>query len=289
MEENTSNMFTLLPMNQRFSLKPGETYEGSITVVNPADATSNFAYKAEVTPYSVIAKEHSDYDMSLAEETNYTYLAKWIKIEEPTGEVKPNESKKVKFTITVPEDAPGGGQYATIAVSSNQSNTSSKGVNVQNVFEMASIIYGTVDGETIHKGEILENNVPDFAVSTPIKLSALISNDGNVHEDATFSISVSDYFSGRVILPTEEDEGIYGEVVMPETTRFIEREVDNLPALGAIKVNQTIYYQGVSSSIEKVILICPIWFLVLVILTIAAIIATIVHLVKKHRKKAVAI
>ena len=284
--EEDENMFTVLPMSQRFSLQAGKTYEGDITVVNPADAKTDFAYKATVAPYSVTENDHDDYTISLANESSYTAISKWIKIDEPTGKIKPNESKKVHFTITVPENAPAGGQYAAISIASDQSSDNSEGVNVKNVFEMASIIYATVDGETVHDGEILENNVPGFIVNPPAKVTAMISNKGNVHEDATFVITVSDFFTGNVILPTEEDDGNYSEIVMPETTRYIEREVSNLPALGIVKVNQTIYYNGKSSTVEKDILICPIWFMALVLLTIAAIVTTIVFLVKKHRKKA---
>ena len=200
MEDNNENMFTLMPMSQSINLKPGETYEGSITVVNPTDAKSDFAYKVSVTPYGVSGE---DYTAILDPQyiTERTSMSKWIKIEEPTGKVKPNESKEVKFTIKVPENAAGGGQYATIAVTSDQEASGSDGVAVQNVFEMASIIYATIDGEIIHEGSILENNVPQFVTSAPITLSARIENKGNVHETATFTIEVSDFFTGNVILP----------------------------------------------------------------------------------------
>lgn len=283
-----SNMFTVLPMSQRFNLEPGKTYEGEITVVNPVDAKSDFKYKAEVAPYGVKQNEdnpRSEYEIDLTTDSKYTSMSKWIKIKEPTGSVKPNESKKVEFTITVPENVPAGGQYAAITISSDMESAAGEGVAVQNVFEMASIIYGLVNGETKHDGEILENNVPGFVVSTPIALSALISNNGNIHEDATVVISVKDFFSGRVILPTEEDEGQYTELIMPETTRFIERQVSNLPMLGVVHINQSIYYQGTVKTEEKDVIICPIWFMALVVVTLAAIVTTIVMTVKRHRKK----
>lgn len=277
-----NNMFTILPMSQRFSLKAGETTEGSIKIVNPADATEDFSYKVTVTPYGVVGE---DYTADLLSDSARTSISKWIKIEEPTGKIKPNETKEIKFTINVPEDAPPGGQYATIAVSSNADANNSEGVAVQNVLEMASIIYGTVAGEIKRGGEIIENNVPGFVVTTPAKLSALIKNDGNIHTDASFVISVSDFFTGNVILPTEEETGQYSELIMPETTRFIEREISHLPSLGVIKVSQTIYFNGKSSTVEKDMIICPIWFMALVALTLGSIIFTIVHIIRKHRKK----
>ncbi|MBQ3293108.1 hypothetical protein IJG93_02275 [Candidatus Saccharibacteria bacterium] len=275
------NAFTILPMSQRFQLKAGETTKGSIKIVNPADATEDFSYKVSVSPYGVAGE---DYEADLVTDSEHTAIAKWIKISEPTGTIKPNETKEVEFTIEVPADAPAGGQYAAIAVSSDNATEQGSGVAVQNVFEMASIVYGTVAGESHHEGEVLENNIPGFVVAPPVTLSALINNEGNVHADATFVIAVSDFFSGRVILPTEEDEGEYSEIIMPDTTRRIEREVSNLPSLGAVKISQTIYYNGVATPQEKVVIICPIWFLALVIATIVAIITTIVRIVIKHKK-----
>lgn len=279
--------FTIMPMSQRISLTAGETYEGSITVVNPADATEDFAYKTKITPYGVVGE---DYKADLMSTSKYTSMAEWIQIEEPTGKVKPNESKKINFKIKVPENAPAGGQYATIAVSSDQSNNATSGVAVQNVFEMASIIYATVAGDTKHEGEILDNYVPSFVLSGPVKLTASISNNGNIHETATVVITASDFFTGNVILPNEEVDGQFSEIIMPDTTRYIEREVSNLPALGVVKVSQTIYYLGKEPSVvEKNIIICPVWFLLLLILTFIALISTIVFIIRKHlRRKKVA-
>lgn len=284
MEETNENMFTVMPMSQTIKLKPGEKYQGSIKVVNPTDAKSDFAYKTSITPYGV---QGEDYTALLDERaiSDRTSMSKWIKIEEPTGKVKPNETKEVKFTIDVPENAAGGGQYATITITSDLEADNSEGIGVQNVFEMASIIYATVDGDIIHEGKVLENNVPSFVTSTPITVSALIENTGNVHESAVFTISVSDFFTGNVILPTEENTGTYSEIIMPETTRNVEREVSNLPALGIVKVKQSINYKGEVSTVEKDVFICPVWFLILIIATIAAIVTTIVLIVKKHRKK----
>lgn len=277
-----NNSFTILPMSQRFSLDPGKTYKGKITIVNPADASSDFEYVASVSPYSVVGE---DYTADFVTQTNHSEISKWIKISEPTGKVAPNESKDIEFTIKVPVDAAAGGQYATINVSSNSADSSDDGVSVQNVFEMASVVYANVSGEIVHDGEILDNHVPGFSAVTPVTLSAIISNRGNVHEDATFIIAVSDVFTGRVILPTEEDAGQYNEIIMPDSTRKIERNISNLPAIGLVKVSQTIYYNGDVSIVEKNVFICPIWFMILVLMTIAAVITSIVMIVRHHHKK----
>ena len=278
--ENAS--FTVLPMSQRFSLEPGKTYSGRISVVNPANASKSFFYNASVLPYGVT---DGDYTADLATRNNRTLIVDWVTILEPSGEVSPNETREIEFTITVPETAPAGGQYAAIAVSFDTDDESSDGVMVDSVFELASLIYADVAGETVRSGEILENNVPSFVLSTPVTLSALISNGGNVHEDATFLISVSNVFTGEVILPNEESSGRFNELIMPETTRLVMREVNDLPAFGVVNVKQTVYYQGEVSEVSRDVVICPIWFMALVVATFVAIVVAIIGIIIKYKHK----
>ena len=276
------HIFTLTPMNQDIDLEAGQTYSGSITVVNPSDATTDFSYKVSVSPFNMVGEE---YTVDLATEYNRSMITKWITIENSSGTLKPNESGEIKFTIKVPEDAPAGGQYAAIIVTSDNASSGDEGLSVQSVLEMASIIYGRVAGETTHGGEILENKIPSFAVTTPVVLEAKIRNDGNVHDYANYTITVTDFFTGNVILPTEENDGHYSEVIMPESTYHSQREINNLPAVGVVKVTQTIRFNGVPATAESTIIICPIWFMALILLTISAIVATIVAIVKKNRKR----
>lgn len=276
--------FTLSPMSQDIELTPGQIYSGDITISNPADATSDFNYKVAVDPFSVIGL---DYTVDLLTEHSRSIMTKWITIPEPTGTLKPNESKKIPFTITVPENVPAGGQYAAIAVTSDNNSPNEDGLAVQNVLEIASIIYAKVDGETNHNVQILENNIPGFSITPPVMLTAMLKNDGNIHEYATYTITVSDFFTGQVILPTTENDGRYSEVIMPETTYFSQRQISNLPTVGVVKVSQTIRMGGEVSVQEGNIIICPIWFMFLVLATLIALITTIVALIKKHRRRKV--
>ena len=298
---DANNYFTVTPMSQRMSMKPGETYTGSILVINPVNSTEDFEYRVYVAPYGV---EGQDYKANLTTETTRTQLARWITFEEESGVIEPNGSKEVKFTVKVPENAPGGGQYAAVVVSKNTATgTKEANVAVNDVFELASLIYGQVDGETVHKGEIVENNVPGFVTGAPIVLGALITNEGNIHESATIIIKATNYFTGEVIVGetdsndearvdetsgvSAENEGeTYTELVMPETTRYIQRDImNNLPALGVVQVEQTIYYEGAISREVRNVIVCPVWFLAMVGVTAGMIVAAVVRIVMRHKKR----
>lgn len=277
-----NNTFTVLPMSQDLKLAAGDVYEGEITVANPASATEDFSYVIGVAPYGVQGEE---YVADLVTETNRTQIAKWITIEESEGTVSPNGTAKVKYKITVPENAPAGGQYAAITVGSNPDASQGEGVAVQNIFEMASLIYAEIEGETVHDGGVLENNVPGFITSTPMTVTALLDNNGNVHEKATIQIGVKNTITGEVILPTGENAGSYGDIIMPETAHLVSHEIDGLPIVGVVDVSQTVYYNGETSTNEQTVVICPIWFMATVAVVIGAIIGIIVRMVVKRRRR----
>lgn len=281
--KNMENAFTILPMSQNFTLEPGSTYTGSITIVNPVNSANDFSYSVSVSPYSVIGE---DYQADIINTSTFSQIVDWITIAEPTGTIAPNEAREVEFTIKVPENAYAGGQYATILVSQDASKQGSEGVSINNVFALASIIYANVSGEVIHESKIIENNVPEFSTSTPISVSALLSNGGNIHETAIVALSATNNITGEKIFPTEENQNNrFSEIVMPETTRFVSRQIDNLPPIGIVKVEQTIYYGNEVSTVTKDLVICPVWFMFLVILGIFGIISGIIATIKHHRHK----
>ena len=72
---------------------------------------------------------------------------------------------------------------------------------------------------------------------------------------------------------------------MPETTRYITRNIDNLPPLGIVKVEQTIYYNNEVSTVVKDIILCPVWFIFLVVLVFMSIAGFIFAAARHHRRK----
>lgn len=281
-----SDMFTVTPMSQKIELVAGEAYEGAIIVANPANATRDFGYRVGVSKYSVVGE---DYQADFSTEDEHTRMADWITIENPTGTLKPNETATIKYTIKVPEDVPAGGQYAALMVGSNSSGIDSGTVTVNNVYEMASIIYATVAGETVRSGEVISNSFPGFATTLPITTSVVFKNDGNVHETARVSIEVRDAFTNNVIYPRDGEDGTLDEVVMPGTTREFVREINDLAPLGVFTVKQKVVYMGQAHAEEHTVVLCPIWFMLLVAVVVGMITGIIIRLVMRHRRRPVAV
>ena len=276
-----SDVFTVTPTSQKIKLVAGETYTGTIMVANPANATQDFNFIVSVAPYNVTGE---DYGADLKTTSSRTNIVNWIKISDPKGTLKPNEVKKVNFTITVPEDAAGGGQYAALLVGSDMDKAAEDGLTIQNIYEIASVIYGDVAGDTVHDGEIVDNYVPGFSFNLPVTASATLRNDGNIHETARIGLKIKNVITAETVYPQNGENGAIEEVIMPETTRYTTRDINSISPLGIYEVTQTITYLGESSTFRQTLIVCPLWFLLLVIMTVGAVFASIIRLVVKHRK-----
>ena len=274
MEQNT---FTISPMSQFVSLTPGQTYSGSIKVVNPSGSTTDLEFSARVTPYSVIGQE---YQADLATVSNFSQIVDWVQLDTPTGTIAPNSTAEIPFTITVPADAPAGGQYATIVVSQSSAVDNS----ISSIVGMASIIYADVAGETTHSGEVLDTSMPGFSFVTPVSIATTITNTGNVHETANVKLSVVNNITGERIFPKSDQPDTFSEVIMPSSARLLVRQLEGLPALGAVQVTQTVTYNGTDTTFSGVLVLCPVWFLALIAFTIFSIIFSLVFHTRSRRK-----
>lgn len=274
-------LFTVLPMSQRYSLEAGGTYTGSITVAIPYDATEPFSYVVSVEPLSTFGDDTTTSNNLSA----YSDLVKWITIENPSGTLQPNEYHTINYTINVPEGVAAGGQYATLVVSENPETIESTDLNVDNILVLASVIYADVTGVTVRDGAVLENNIPGFSLTPDFNLSTVVENKGNTHSDALITIEVKNAFTGETIFPTGHDSGNFKELILPETVRYISRHIDNLPPLGIYQVTQTVYFNDVPSVAEQNVIVCPLWFVFLVVFTLVLIITIIVARIRHHLRR----
>ena len=255
------------------NMEPGNSYEGEFIVQN--SGTEEFTYKVYSAPYYVTDE---NYNPSYNVENNYTHISEWFNFEKTTGHLKPNENEKIKFSVKVPADAPGGGQNAAIMV---ETEDSADGVStVQATVRIGSIVYSNVNGETRKCGEIVEKNIPSLLLNPPISASALVKNCGNVDLDVKYVMSVFPLFSDEEIYTTAEDPKVL--TTLPETRRYTKIEWDNAPQIGFYKVVLEVTYNDKTETIEKIILICPLWVIVLVIIFIGA---AVFWLVSRNRER----
>ena len=114
-EENKVSM-SVSPMNQSIVLTPGDTYHGSFKIINPNSSTTDLEYEIEQKSFYV----DDNYDTTFVEVGSP--IVDWTTIDgDKTGSLEPNTNVDIEFTIDVPEDVAGGGQYEAFLVKTKHS------------------------------------------------------------------------------------------------------------------------------------------------------------------------
>ena len=272
------------PPSNKLVLVPGEKYNGSITVTGANENNRDVSFSVSVGSYGLnkTSDGKTDYkSTNFTDRTNYNQMMDWITVKNDTGVVKPNETETVYYTIDVPQDVAAGGQYATLIVRQEDDNTFTEGgAGIQNVFQVASILYAEIVGDTRNTGEIVENNVPSFLFDgSKFEATSYVKNTGNVHTDAEYTLQVWPLFSGEEICTNEENPD--KSLVFPDTDKYHAQSC-NLPAIGIFNVKQTVKIFDQVSTVEKMVIVCPIWLLFLVLFLVAL---GIIYLVAKTKKR----
>lgn len=285
-EGSNSSTMVVSPMTQKLILLPGESTTASVNVSNPNDAVSDMSYSVHIGSFSQVKDGDSKDDYGTVDTeivSNYNMMMDWIVLDKDSGVVAPNEVDTIRFTINVPEDAPAGGQYATILIKDETQRTGEGGgnVSIHSITQVASIIYAEVVGETRNEGQILDNNIPGLVLSNPLVASSMVRNDGNVHTNAKYTLQVWPMFGDEEICTNEEKPT--ESLVMPETSKFHTEECP-LPSVGIFRVKQTVRIFGEESVLERTVIMCPLWLILVVLGAIVGIILWIRSKVKAHSK-----
>lgn len=290
-----ASAFTVSPQDQEYVLTPGQSVTGEVEAINPSDAEGNFYYIAEVVPYSV--SDDGKYTMNFEATDDHTDIVNWVTmsddnesgVKEVHGVLEPGETKKAYYTITVPKDARGGGQYFAVRVKTDvdaaQKAENNDTVVIKEVIGIASLVYVEVSGDIVVKGEITNNNIPSFFLTPPINASFVVKNEGNTHAKISYFLQVFPLFSDEEIYTTEEKMDT--KYVLPGASRAITQSWNSTPSIGIFKVRQTVYYDSLDnepSVTEKIVIVCPVWLLFVIFFLIAALIIWIVMRVKARGK-----
>ena len=282
-----SNSMTVSPPYQKMILTPGESYSNSLSVFNSANSTRDLKYVVEVGSFSQNRGENEDakddYEsINHINVSSYNQIMDWIELDNKGGTLAPGESETIGYTINVPADAPGGGQYATILViDKTTSGLSGEGnISIDQAFQFASIIYAEVAGDTQMKGEVLSNEMPSFLLNGAFEATSMVKNNGNVHTDAEYTLQVWPLFSDEEICTNAEEPET--SLILPETERYHAQSCE-LPSVGIFKAKQTVKIFGEESTVEKMVVVCPIWLLFIILFVIAAIIIWLVMRVQRSK------
>ena len=274
------------PVSNRVTLEAGQTLEYTMTVENIG--AKAFSYKVYAAPYSVTS---GSYEINFNNETPRTQITRWISFKDDsikdgdkwvdtyTARVKPGKKHTVTYRITVPEDIPEGGQYATIFAESIPSDDSTSGstTGIKTVSRVGLVVYARTNGTTNESAEISDHYLTSFLTEGSIDSGATIVNSGNTDFEATYSLVVKSLF-GKTLY----EKSVTSDV-LPDTSRNVQLTWEDTPLFGVFHVTSSVTALSNSNHKVKIVLVIPVFMIIITIILLTILIAWLIILVKRRK------
>ena len=251
-------MIEVSPTQERLLLESGEIREGSVSIKNDDD---------EAMSVSIYVAEKPGL------ESSYSQLARWLSLEGDSGEfggrvvytLAPSETKEINYKITAPESVAGGGQYASLFVESNPSESE----GIKTITRLEVPFYAEIAGETRRESEIESIDSRFLHLDQTIGVQASVKNTGNVDFLTTTEMTVATIF-GKQLYSDSVSATIY-----PEGVKTILLNWD-APPVGLYRLSYTVHALDQTASSERLVLsISPTALAIIVLLVISALVALV--------------
>lgn len=266
------------PDSLKMVIGPGETRKNKFTITNRGDTQHTFRVSA--SPYQVMGEDYTPV-FEGAEFSTRTQIASWITFEKDSYTLDSGESAVVDFTINIPQNAVGGGQYAAIFVSTEPESSST----ISNIGRVGLLLYATIEGDVTEHGKIVNHKINTLVFDRNIASTAGVQNTGNTHFTMQQTIYVKSFFGGKDIFTHA-----VGYEVLPDTTRLVKTEWENTPALGLYRVTSSvdaIYFNKPSEQLglyTRTVLVIPLFLFILILITLVILVIIIVIKIIRFRK-----
>ena len=284
----------MTPVSNRVSLAPGQEVEDKFTVENIGSA--DFKYKVYAAPYSVT---NENYDLSFSAENNYTRIKTWITFrqadgewsKEPTFTIPKGQKQDIQYRISVPQDVPAGGQYATLfaeSIGDDAEGGTSTGVKTSS--RVGLLLYANVAGDTRRAGSIEDYDFTRFLLGGTIKATTKVKNSGNTDFAVTDTFEVKTLF-GKTVYPNEESQSATNALsVLPDTERRVNHEwkkEEGAPWIGIFQVHYKVSIPGEERDETAVVFVIPLVAIILLVLFLTILIIwTIIAIRTRKERKA---
>lgn len=286
------------PSGSRLTLKPGEKLEGNheectkslakgchIEVSN--SGKEDFSYKVYTTPYAVTG---SNNDVSFVDKdgnNSYTQIARWIKIIDKDGKpvdeaiftIKPGETQTVEYQVNIPDDIPGGSQYAVVWAQMLDDGDNSGGIKT--LGQVGSVVIGRSSTGSNEVAVFSDVKMDRFAFSGPMTASGHVKNDGNTDFVVNYTYTAKTLF-GKEIVSEKNTIAAY-----PGNEYDFEYKWENTPFLGIFQVEFNVSGGSEVINEKHLVIIMPLIVLVLLILLLTVLVVWIIIIIRKRKERQV--
>ncbi len=244
---------TLSPVSRKYQLDAGQTIQEKITIVN--DGKTDYDFLVYSRPYSISQTDTGEFSY---DNPNFTATPanadaySWIRFAQTKYTIKAGATVEVPYAISVPARAAPGGHYGVIfAETQPNPNKSQAGNAVVRKKRVGSIVYATVKGEYITKGQVESTRIPFWQLQPPLSVESTVKNTGNSDITNDTIYTVKDVFGNKKFEQAKQ------YTILPETTRKMTFEWNEALWFGLYDVALSQTVLGKTSVQSGYVLILP--------------------------------
>ncbi len=240
---------TISPASKPYKLKAGEVIKDKLTVIN--DGTVGYMFKVYAAPYSV---KNRSYEPDYSTTTPNADLQTWVRFDQQSVHLEPNERTEISYTVTVPTDATPGGHYGVLFAETQPQQSE----QIARKKRVGTIVYATIQGQYVQAGKELSTTISPLQIGGPVSGMLTVENTGNTDFTMTNSMTAWN------IVGSEVYKKSHTRIILPKTTRDIPVKWENGPELGIFRIETTTDILGKQVAHQHWVLVAPIWFLITV-------------------------
>lgn len=222
---NSGQALEIGPTVLNLTANPGDVLNVNVSVRNVA--STSLIVRGQINDF-VAAGEDGIPKIILDESVESPYSLKtWVSTPAQMT-LKSRELKTLPVTISVPSNASPGGYYGVIRFTSNPPELEGTGVALS--ASVGALIILKVNGEAKQQLSIQEFSTSKngttgwFFEAVPIQFTERIKNSGNIHEEPTGLVTVTDMFGNKVVnLMINQPPG----KILPDSIRKFTQPLDS--------------------------------------------------------------
>lgn len=226
-----------------YELKPGETKDDSITIVNNTDKT------LDVKVYPVDATTTNDGAFALLNENQkQSDVGSWVHLSKNIVTIPPRDRRDVPFTISIPNNTTVGDHAGGIIVQeAKTASQGSEGIGLNIISRVGTRIYETVPGQQVVSLDL--RGLAYKIGSNHLVFTFTLENKGNIILTPTGSVEVKE-ISGKVI--DKISLGNLGSVLPGKPTNITAKSNSEAPLFGQYTATVTINYSPIKAIAKSI-------------------------------------
>jgi len=198
------------PIKVSHTIKPSESAFGKIQITNAGDEAVSVESKVE----DFVPMAGTINIQFVGRAPGVTTVRDWITLEPAKSFIlQKGEAKEIVYTINAPSNAEPGGHFGVAFFKATQlANKVGEQLNIGT--QVGMLIFVTIPGNNLQKGQILDFSAPNFIQKGPVDFKIKFENTGTVHFEPKGEIKIFNIFGKEVANLLVE-----GQVVLPSGVR----------------------------------------------------------------------